>query len=188
MMYTLKIYAGQSIDVAALITSIVVIIIIACVSMPICIICLTVALICTCRKYRKSKAQGHQALDEGAEPTSLHVPQNNSAPYVHSSAITATNGITSTHGPASVRDATYEYITDSELPMEGNRAYDVRDGGIRVGENEAYGQNEVPAANFQPNEAYNYRQPVPTPNIAYGGHNTGTDHDKFTGEMYEYIN
>ena len=160
------------------------IVLIVCISMPICIICLTVALVCTCRKYRKSKAQG-PASDEGVETTSLHVSQAHSAPYVHASVITATNGIAAAHGSASMQDATYEYIADSELPMEENRAYNICDGGIRVGENEAYGHNEVPATNLEPNKAYNYRQPVPTPNIAYGGRNTG--HDQLTEEMYEYI-
>lgn len=104
-------------------------------------------------------------LNKGVEPT---------APQLTQSLITATDSNIATRGSASVHvhNVTYEYIPDSELPTEENRAYNVHDGEIPMGENTAYGHNEVPATNLELNEAYNYRQPVPTPNIAYGGHNT----------------
>ena len=98
-----------------------------------------------------------------------------------------------TRGSTVVPDATYEYIpSDSELPLGENRAYNVLGGDleIRVGENTAYGHSDVPAVtNLELNEAYNYRQPVPTPNIAYGGHSNAEGHARqlLAEEVYEYI-
>ena len=97
-----------------------------------------------------------------------------------------------THGSIVVPDATYEYIpSDSELPLGENRAYNVLGGEIRVGENTAYGHSDVRAVtNLELNEAYNYRQPVPSPNIAYGGHSNAEIYagQLLAEEVYEYIN
>ena len=123
-------------------------------------------------------------MNEAVEPT---------APQLTQSLITATNSNIATRGSASahVRNVAYyyEYIPDSELPTEENRAYNVRDGEILMGENTAYGHNKVPATNLELNEAYNYRQPVPIPNIAYGSHDT-EEHGhagQSAEDAYEYI-
>ena len=68
-------HAGQSsnVDVNSPVVAAIVIAVLVCTPMPICIICLTVALCCTCRKYRHSRKQ---AAKENANVTS---PQHTSS-------------------------------------------------------------------------------------------------------------
>lgn len=152
-----------------------------------------------------SKQARGKGINEGVSEGSTSPPQAQTAHLQPSLITAATNSsIVATDGSTQLQsttthahDATYEYISDSELPIAmhnigENRAYNVRDGEmqIRTGENAAYRHNHnqimhMPAEiNLQRNEAYNYREPVPTPNIAYNGGQTA---EQLAEDVYEYV-
>ena len=126
--------------------------------MPICIVCLTVALICTCTKYRKTRIQ-RQSADDNVEVT---VPQGS---RVHHLPLPPIPAATNLNDPMFIED-NRAYASNLEPPMEENRAY-------------LYG-SELPVG---ANRAYNSRQPVPTvPNLAYSHSRLADEGD------YDYIN
>lgn len=112
--------SGGSVNIVAIIISIVVIVVIVCISLPICCVCLTVALICTCREYRKARKR-KQPEDDNVEAT----PQGS---RVHQPPLPPI--------PATTSD---ESMFNSEMGVEENEAYDIIwSTEPRMGENEAY--------------------------------------------------
>ena len=193
--------SGSSINLTALIIAIVIICVVFCCVMPICVICLTVALCCTCRKYRKAQKQNEDETAEGTVPGRSVVRQELPALPVATNATVLLNGQES---------GLYDYIPYEPMNMDDNGAYnvdlpaDTDRSGIKVQKNTAYADNEfsgsvavkqnaayadtglassvsvqqntayvdseLATVAVEENTAYNYGQPLPTPNVAYEKH------------------
>ena len=148
--------------------AIIIIVVIICASMPICIICLTVALCCTCRKYRKSRKQ---AAEENVNVTS---PQPTAA------ANAATNSLA-----LEQTEHLYDYIP--EVPVVENKTAGGHGSEMLVQDNLAYMDSSGLEVTVESNTAYNYRQPVPTENIAYNEHRQLPPMEGQESGEYNYI-
>lgn len=148
--------------------------------MPICIICLSVALCCTCSRYRKAKRSRQSTNDNGEETKAEGVDsQSHPPPETRHSLAAATN----THDHDQLVNLStsmqgshiYDYIPDitavqdsngvsrqAEIPVDGNRAYGHTDQGpeIPVNENRAYECAQDLGVPVDDNRAYEHRQEI----------------------------
>ena len=141
-----------------MIAGVVIICIVFCCLLPICVICLTVALCCTCRKYRKAQREAEGEKVEAPEPKRSVVRQG--LPAVPS----ATNATVMTNeSMARQESGLYDYIPDVPLHMEDNRPYNVpanvnqRD--IKVQQNTTYVGSNLDTIAVQQNTAYVTSEP-----------------------------
>ena len=105
--------------------------------MPVCIICLVIALICTCRKYERAKQSSQIAVD--SETSTV---ENLQAPAIHHLPLPP---IPTDYAAEEESAAEYEYSA-SELKVEANLAY-----GTNLTNNEV---NQAVYYDTEPNRAH----------------------------------
>ena len=109
--------------------------------MPICVICLVIALVCTCREYERAKQSARIAVDSETSTVENSLPAHTQAPAIHHLPLPP---IPTDHAAEEEGAAECEYYSASELKVEANLAY-----GTNLTNNEAVSYDST-----EPNRAH----------------------------------